>query len=196
MVVKFLVFHLKQIPSLSQEFFYWLNVAHVAARLVSVLWNHLGNLNTYHQYAYSPNPCIPFSFAMSKDREVIMQSRSALYCCVRWLRTSEAELDNAHWTHGLTVAWPYMHFSFSVWEATTITIAMPRWCGPTGPKQLAVTWMGYLCFKGYSFFVKGAVLVTLRLLPKCAFCSFKIQFTVPFITFLYFNCTTKLATRL
>ena len=129
-------------------------------------------------------------------REVIMQSRPALYCCVRWLRTSEAELDNAHWTHGLTVAWPYMHFSFSVWEATTITIAMPRWCGPTGPKQLAVTWMGYLCFKGYSFFVKGAVLVTLRLLPKCAFCSFKIQFTVPFITFLYFNCTTKLATRL
>ena len=104
MLVKVLVFHLKQIPSLSQEFFYGLNVAHVAARLVSVLWNHLGNLNTYHQYAYSPNPSIPFSFAMSKDREVIMQSRSALYCCVRWLRTSEAELDNAHWTHGLTVA--------------------------------------------------------------------------------------------
>ena len=116
MVVKFLVFHLKQIPSLSQEFFYWLNVAHVAARLVSVLWNHLGNLNTYHQYSYSPNSSIPFSFAISKDREVIMQSRPALYCCVRWLRTSEAELDNAHWTHGLTVAWPYMYFSFSVWK--------------------------------------------------------------------------------
>ena len=138
-------------------------------------------------FIYLKSSSIPFSFAISKDREVIMQSRPALYCCVRWLRTSEAELDNAHWTHGLTVAWPYMHFSFSVWEATTITIAMPRWCGPTGPKQLAVTWMGYFCFKGYSFFVKGAVLVTLRLLPKCAFCGFKIQFTVPFIQFLYFS---------
>ena len=104
-----------------------------------------------------------------------------------WLGTSQVELDNAHWTHGSIMAWPYMYFSFSVWEATTVIIAMPRWCGLTGPEQMymAVTWMGYFCFKGYLFFQKRCGPCNTTVTAQTCILWLQIQFTaVPFIQFL------------